>query len=227
MSQAAFHSALLSSRPFSDLVLLQLASWWQRLLLLRRGRPSELELSCVLGHTRQCPRCDDVLLDILGGICFLVTVVEQQVVCVCDWVVRGDDACEDAVSGKVLAYFGIDESIACCAETVVVVISIMGSLSCLCFEGDRCLTDSCGTLNEHDLPHREELQDNSDESFFDPETPAPAVIQSAEIDDIQPEPDSDSDEEHMIPAVTEPPRGRLRGAEVLEAMWFLVKTPWM
>jgi len=52
----------------------------------------------------------DVLLDILVGVSFLVTVVEQQVVCVRTWVVRGDDACEDAVSGKVLAYFGVDRS---------------------------------------------------------------------------------------------------------------------
>ena len=91
----------------------------------------------------------DVLLDIVVGVCFLVTVVEQQVVCVRAWVVRGDYACEDAVSGKLLACFGVDEGIACCAETVVVVISIIGSLSCPCFERDRCLTDSCRTFSEH------------------------------------------------------------------------------
>ena len=66
----------------------------------------------------------DVLLDIVVGVCFLVTVVEQQVVCVRAWVVRGDCACVDAVSGKVLAYFGVDEGIACCVETVVVVIPL-------------------------------------------------------------------------------------------------------
>jgi hypothetical protein len=63
----------------------------------------------------------------------------------------------------------------------------------------------------------EELQDNSDESDFDPETPAPAVIQSAEIDDIHPEPDSDSDEEHVIPAVTEQPMLTKRSTRVRQA----------
>jgi len=91
----------------------------------------------------------DVLLDIVVGVCFLVTVVEQQVVCVRAWVVRGDYACEDAVSGKLLACFGVDEGIACCAETVVVIIPIVSSLSCLRFEGDRCLTDSSGTSSRH------------------------------------------------------------------------------
>ena len=63
----------------------------------------------------------------------------------CPWVVRGDYACVDAVSGKVLAYFGVDEGIARCAETVIVVVPFVSSLSGLRFEGDRCLSDSYGT----------------------------------------------------------------------------------
>jgi hypothetical protein len=43
----------------------------------------------------------------------------------------------------------VDEGIACCAETVVVVMPIVNSLSCFRFEGDRCLTDSCRTFSEH------------------------------------------------------------------------------
>jgi hypothetical protein len=50
----------------------------------------------------------DVLLDAGVGIDFLVTVVVQYVIVVCDGVVRGDDALECAMSGKVLAYFGVD-----------------------------------------------------------------------------------------------------------------------
>jgi len=83
----------------------------------------------------------DVFLDIVVGVGFLVAVVEQQVVCVRARVVRGDYACVDAVSGKVLAYFGVDEGIACCVETVVVVIPL--KVVCLAFDSSqvmiRCL----------------------------------------------------------------------------------------
>ncbi len=50
----------------------------------------------------------DILLDTGVGIDFLVTVVVQYVIVVCDGVLRGDDALECATSGKVLAYFGVD-----------------------------------------------------------------------------------------------------------------------
>jgi hypothetical protein len=89
------------------------------------------------------------------------------------------------------------------------------------------MASSTGNLAEHQATQKEgsstvnaknkELQDNSDESDFDPEKPAPTVIQSAEIDDIQPEPDSDSDEEHMIPGVTEPPMLTKRSTRVRQA----------
>jgi hypothetical protein len=68
-----------------------------------------------------------------------------------------------------------------------------------------------------DLPHTAELPDNSDESDFDPEIPAPAST-SVDIDDIKPELiDSDSDEEHMVPAVTEPPMITGRSTRVRQA----------
>jgi hypothetical protein len=56
-----------------------------------------------------------------------------------------------------------------------------------------------------DLPHTEELADNSEESEFDPEEPAPANM-SAETGDPLPElTDSESDEEQMVPAPPAPP----------------------
>jgi hypothetical protein len=68
-----------------------------------------------------------------------------------------------------------------------------------------------------DLPHTAELPDNSDESDFDPEIPAPANT-SVEIDDMQPALiDSDSDEEHMVPAVPEPPMPTGRSTRVRQA----------
>ena len=68
-----------------------------------------------------------------------------------------------------------------------------------------------------DLPHTAELLDNSDESDFDPEVPAPANT-SVEIDDMQPGLiDSDSDEEHMVPAVPEPPMPTGRSTRVRQA----------
>jgi hypothetical protein len=68
-----------------------------------------------------------------------------------------------------------------------------------------------------DLPHREELLDNSDESDFDPEVPAPANT-SVEIDDLQPALiGSDSDEEHMVPAVLDPPMPTGRSTRVRQA----------
>jgi hypothetical protein len=50
----------------------------------------------------------NVLLDTGVGIDFLVTVIVQYVIVACDGVVRGDDALECAISGNVLAYFGVD-----------------------------------------------------------------------------------------------------------------------
>jgi len=68
-----------------------------------------------------------------------------------------------------------------------------------------------------DLPHTTELQDNSDESDFDPEVSAPTDL-SAEIDDILPELlDSDSDEEHVIPAAIDPPTPTRRSIRVRQA----------
>ena len=68
-----------------------------------------------------------------------------------------------------------------------------------------------------DLPHTAELQDNSDESDFDPEISAPANT-SVEIDDILPELlDSDSDEEHVIPAAIHPPMPTRRSIRVRQA----------
>jgi hypothetical protein len=68
-----------------------------------------------------------------------------------------------------------------------------------------------------DLPHTTELQDNSDESDFDPEVSAPADM-SAEIDDILPELlDSDSDEEQVIPATIDPPTPTRRSIRVRQA----------
>jgi hypothetical protein len=68
-----------------------------------------------------------------------------------------------------------------------------------------------------DLPHTAELLDNSDESDFDPEVPAPANT-SVEIDDMQPDLiDSDNDEEHMVPAVPEPPMPTGRSTRVRQA----------
>jgi hypothetical protein len=68
-----------------------------------------------------------------------------------------------------------------------------------------------------DLPHTAELQDNSDESDFDPEISAPANT-SGEIEDILPELlDSDSDEEHMMPAANELPMLTRRSTRVRQA----------
>jgi hypothetical protein len=68
-----------------------------------------------------------------------------------------------------------------------------------------------------DLPHTAELQDNSDESDFDPKVSAPANT-SVEIDDILPELlDSDSDEEHVIPAAIHPPMPTRRSIRVRQA----------
>jgi hypothetical protein len=68
-----------------------------------------------------------------------------------------------------------------------------------------------------DLPHTTELQDNSDESEFDPEVSAPTDL-SAEIDDILPELlDSDSDEEQVIPATIDPPTPTRRSIRVRQA----------
>ena len=58
-----------------------------------------------------------------------------------------------------------------------------------------------------DLPHTEELADNSEESDFDPEEPAPANM-SAETGDPLPElTDSESDEEQMVPYRNSSPTG--------------------
>jgi hypothetical protein len=55
-----------------------------------------------------------------------------------------------------------------------------------------------------DLPHTEELADNSEESDFDPEEPTPANM-STETGDPLPElTDSESDEEQMVPAPPAP-----------------------
>jgi hypothetical protein len=68
-----------------------------------------------------------------------------------------------------------------------------------------------------DLPHTAELLDNSDESDFDPEEPAPADT-SVDIEDLQPAPiDSDSDEEHMVPASPAPPMPTGRSSRVRQA----------
>jgi hypothetical protein len=67
------------------------------------------------------------------------------------------------------------------------------------------------------LAHTAELPDNSDESDFHPEIPAPANT-SVEIDDMQPALiDPDSDEEHMVPAVPEPPMPTGRSTRVRQA----------
>jgi hypothetical protein len=70
-----------------------------------------------------------------------------------------------------------------------------------------------------DIKHAVELQDNSDESDFDPEQPAPAAIQSVDPDDIQPaaQADSDSDEEPVVPALTELTMPTIRSTRVLRA----------
>ena len=69
------------------------------------------------------------------------------------------------------------------------------------------------------LPHTGELPDNSDESDFDPEQPAPTSVPSGNPDDIQPEPDtgSDSDEEPIVPAPAELPLPTTRSTRVRRA----------
>ena len=84
-------------------------------------------------------------------------------------------------------------------------------------EAQAAIQDFPTPQTQMDLPHTEELLDNSDESDFDPEVPAPANT-SVEIDDMQPGLiDSDSDEEHMVPAVPEPPMPTGRSTRVRQA----------
>ena len=63
-----------------------------------------------------------------------------------------------------------------------------------------------------DLPHTEELADNSEESDFDPEEPAPANMSTETGDPLQELTDSESDEEQMVPA---PPAPSIDNARVL------------
>ena len=69
----------------------------------------------------------DLFLDVDKGAYFLVTVVEEHVIGICDGVVRGDGAGVSAVAGEELADFGVDKSVACGAEAFVVVVLVVQS----------------------------------------------------------------------------------------------------
>ena len=75
------------------------------------------------------------------------------------------------------------------------------------------------STNNTDLIHTQELQDNSDESDFDSEQPAPISVPPVEPDDIQPAADtaSDSDEEPIVPAPAEPRLPTSRSTRVRRA----------
>ena len=83
----------------------------------------------------------------------------------------------------------------------------------------QAIKDFSGAQTTPDLIHTEELPDNSDESDFDPEQPAPISVPPVEPDDIQSVADtaSDSDEESIVPAPTEPPLPTSRSTRVRRA----------
>ena len=85
-----------------------------------------------------------VFLETIVGSYFLVAVVVQYVKVICYRVVRCDDALECTVSWEVLAYFRVDECVACCAEVCVRIVALIFCLFGRCFEGDRFAQDVCG-----------------------------------------------------------------------------------
>jgi len=83
-----------------------------------------------------------VFLQASVGSYFLIAVVVQYVIVVCDGIVRCDDVLECTMSGEVLAYFRVDECVACCAEACVRIVALVFCLFGGCLEGDRSLTHS-------------------------------------------------------------------------------------
>ena len=67
----------------------------------------------------------DVFLEAIVGSYFFVAVVVQYVKVICYRVVRCDDALECTVSWEVLAYFRVDECVACCAEVCVRIVALI------------------------------------------------------------------------------------------------------
>ena len=75
------------------------------------------------------------------------------------------------------------------------------------------IADFISPQKNMDLPHEEELQNNSDESDFDQEAPASAIPTSTDQED-PPEDDSGSDEELRVPAVDKPADSTVRTLRV-------------